>query len=401
MRQTGRIKQYIRTFTLVLTAFLAFMLGSTASAELNFNMTKGVTAVSQDVHHLHMTIFWICVAVGIIVFGVMFWSVIFHRKSRGYKPAVFHESTWVEILWTSVPFLILIVMAIPATKTLINMYDADDAEVDIKVTGYQWKWKYEYLGEDVSFFSNLKTSQQEIYGAREKDPNYLLAVDEPLVVPVGKKIRFLITAADVIHSWWVPAFAVKKDAIPGFINEAWTRIDKPGVFRGQCAELCGKNHGFMPIVVEAKPEAEYREWLKEKKKEAEKIKALTSKDWSLEELNARGEDVYNRVCLACHQSNGKGMPPMFPALAGAPITMKKDFIADHINVIVNGVKGTAMQAFGNQLSEVDLAAVVTYERNAWGNKTGDKVTPKDILEFKKSGTYEGKEPSAGYKGASQ
>jgi len=392
--------KYVRTYTLTVYVFLlACIVSSHAAADVNFNMPTGVTAISRDIHHLHMTIFWICVVVGLIVFSVMLWSIIFHRKARGYKPSAFHESTWVEILWTSIPFLILVVMAIPATKTLINIYDADDADVDIKVTGYQWKWQYDYLEEDVSFFSNLATSQQEIYGAREKDKNYLLAVDEPLVVPTGKKIRFLITAADVIHSWWVPAFAVKKDAIPGFINEAWTRIDKPGIYRGQCAELCGKDHGFMPIVVDARPEAEYKKWLTEKKAEAAKIKELTSKDWSLEELTSRGEAVYNRVCVACHQSNGKGMPPMFPSLVKTPITMNKDFIADHISVVVNGVKGTAMQAFGSQLNEVDLAAVITYERNAWGNNTGEKITPKDILEFKKSGTWQGNEPTDGYKGA--
>ncbi|GAA4651394.1 cytochrome c oxidase subunit II [Kistimonas scapharcae] len=357
----------------------------TARADWTVNMTEGVTSLSRSIYSLHMTIFWICVVIGVLVFAVMFWSVIFHRKSRGAKPADFHESTLVEILWTSVPFAILVAMAIPATKTLIEVYDADDAEVDIKITGYQWKWQYEYLDDDVGFFSNLKTGKEQIYNLRTKDPEYLLEVDEPMVVPVGRKIRFLVTAADVIHAWWVPALAVKKDAIPGFINEAWTKIDEPGIYRGQCAELCGKDHGFMPIVVDARSEADYQTWLDEKKAEAQKIRELTSKDWTLEELVARGEGVYTKVCAACHQPNGKGMPPMFPALDGSDMAVNPARMVEHVDIVVNGKKGTAMQAFGGQLSEADLAAVITYERNAWGNKTGEMVTPKAILDYKQTG----------------
>ena len=229
------------------------------------NMTEGVTAVSRNIYGLHMTIFMICAAIGLIVFGVMFYSIFKHRKSKGAVPQQFHESTLVEVIWTAIPFLILVLMAIPATKTLIDIYNTDEAEVDIKITGYQWKWQYEYLGEDISFFSNLSTPIEEMHNVRKKSPHYLLEVDEPLVVPVGKKIRFLVTAADVIHSWWVPALAVKRDAIPGFINEAWTNIDTPGIYRGQCAELCGINHAFMPVVVEAKSQSDFDEWLNEKK----------------------------------------------------------------------------------------------------------------------------------------
>lgn len=376
----------VRTLITLLVSLLA---SPVLWAEWAINMPKGVTDLSQSIYGLHMSIFWITVVIGIVVFSVMFWSVIFHRKSRGAKASEFHESTLVEIIWTTIPFIILIVMAIPATKTLIEVYDADNAEIDIKITGYQWKWQYEYLGEDVSFFSNLSTPREEILNQRTKTENYLLQVDEPLVVPVGTKIRFLITAADVIHAWWVPELAVKKDAIPGFINESWTNINEPGIYRGQCAELCGKDHGFMPIVVDARPMDEYRAWLAEKRAEAAKVRELTQKDWTMAELMVKGEEVYNKVCAACHQPNGEGLPPMFPALKNSPVAIERDQITKHIDVVVNGVKGSAMQAFKDQLSEVDIAAVITYERNAWGNDTGELITPKDILDYKTNGVYSG------------
>lgn len=378
----------LRARTLI-TLLVSLLASPVLWAEWAINMPKGVTDLSQSIYGLHMSIFWITVVIGIVVFSVMFWSVIFHRKSRGAKASEFHESTLVEIIWTTIPFIILIVMAIPATKTLIEVYDADNAEIDIKITGYQWKWQYEYLGEDVSFFSNLFTPREEILNQRTKTENYLLQVDEPLVVPVGTKIRFLITAADVIHAWWVPELAVKKDAIPGFINESWTKINKPGIYRGQCAELCGKDHGFMPIVVDARPMDEYKTWLAEKRAEAAKVRELTQKDWSMAELMVKGEEVYNRVCAACHQPNGEGLPPMFPALKNSPVAIERDQITKHIDVVVNGVKGSAMQAFKDQLSEVDIAAVITYERNAWGNDTGELITPKDILDYKTNGVYSG------------
>ena len=378
----------LRARTLI-TLLVSLLASPVLWAEWAINMPKGVTDLSQSIYGLHMSIFWITVVIGIVVFSVMFWSVIFHRKSRGAKASEFHESTLVEIIWTTIPFIILIVMAIPATKTLIEVYDADNAEIDIKITGYQWKWQYEYLGEDVSFFSNLSTPREEILNQRTKTENYLLQVDEPLVVPVGTKIRFLITAADVIHAWWVPELAVKKDAIPGFINESWTNINEPGIYRGQCAELCGKDHGFMPIVVDARPMDEYRAWLAEKRAEAAKVRELTQKDWTMAELMVKGEEVYNKVCAACHQPNGEGLPPMFPALKNSPVAIERDQITKHIDVVVNGVKGSAMQAFKDQLSEVDIAAVITYERNAWGNDTGELITPKDILDYKTNGVYSG------------
>ncbi|MDH1264808.1 cytochrome c oxidase subunit II [Pseudomonas sp. GD03944] len=361
---------------------LLWLVFSSAHASWTINMTPGVTEVSRSVFDLHMTIFWICVVIGVIVFGAMFWSMILHRRSTGQQPAHFHESTTVEILWTVVPLLILVLMAIPATKTLIDIYDSSESELDIQVTGYQWKWHYKYLGQDVEFFSNLTTPRDQINNKADKGEHYLLEVDEPLVVPVGTKVRFLITAADVIHSWWVPALAVKKDAIPGFVNESWTRIDEPGIYRGQCTELCGKDHGFMPVVVEAKSKEDFAAWLAERKQVAAAEKELTSKEWTLEELMARGEKAYNTACGACHQATGEGLPPMFPALKGSDIATGP--AAAHIEIVFNGKPGTSMAAFGKQLSEVDLAAIITYERNAWGNNVGDMVTPKDILDFKKA-----------------
>ncbi len=353
-----------------------------AHAAWTTNMAPGVTYISNQVFDLHMTIFWICVVIGIVVFGVMFWSMVIHRRSTGQVAAHFHESTKVEILWTVLPLVILVVMAVPATRTLIRMYDTSEPDLDIQITGYQWKWHYKYLGQDVEFFSNLATPQEQIHNQAPKDQHYLLEVDNPLVVPVGRKIRFLVTGADVIHSWWVPAFAVKRDAIPGFINEAWTRIDKPGIYRGQCSELCGKDHGFMPIVVEAKTQADFDTWMGERKAEAAKLKELTSKEWTLQELADRGDKIYHTTCVACHQAEGQGLPPMFPALKGSPIaTGPKEA---HLNRVFFGKPGTAMAAFGKQLSEVDIAAVVTYERNAWGNNKGDMVTPKDVLALKQA-----------------
>ncbi|AMX01212.1 cytochrome c oxidase subunit II [Microbulbifer thermotolerans] len=345
------------------------------------NMRQGVTEVAQSTYDLHMLIFWICVAIGVLVFGVMFYSMWRHRKSRGYKAAQFHESTIVELVWTIIPTLILIGMAVPATKTLYDIYDTEEADIDIMVTGYQWKWKYDYLGSDVSFFSNLSTPRTQIDNRQPKSEHYLLEVDEPLVIPVNKKVRFLLTANDVIHSWWVPELAVKKDAIPGFINEAWARVDEPGIYRGQCAELCGKDHGFMPIVVKAVPEAEYNAWLSERAVAAAKMKALTEKTFTFDELFARGEQVYNRTCAACHQPNGQGVPGAFPAIAGSKIATGP--LEGHLNIVIYGSKvNPAMQAFGQQLSEVDLAAVITYQRNAFGNDMGDTVQPVDILNFK-------------------
>lgn len=363
-----------------LIAVLLTLVPSVSLAEYGLNMTPGITDVSQSIYDLHMTIFWICVAIGVVVFGVMFYAMFKFRKSKGAVPAQFHESTTVEIIWTIIPVVILIAMAIPATGTLKQIYDTTESDVDIKVTGYQWKWQYEYINDGVGFFSNLATPQDQIYNREEKGEHYLLEVDEPLVIPINKKVRFLVTANDVIHSWWVPALAVKKDAIPGFINESWAMAKETGIYRGQCAELCGKDHGFMPIVVKAVTESEYQSWLGAKQEKARLELAAANKVWGMDELMEKGEKVYNTMCAACHQQNGAGIPPAFPALKGSSVALGP--VEKHINIVVNGVSGTAMQAFGAQLSDVDLAAVITYERNAWGNNKGDLVSPKDIAAAK-------------------
>ena len=348
------------------------------------NMTEGVTQVSRDVFELHMLIFYICVAIGAVVFSVMFYSLFRYTKKRNPNPSTFHESTKLEVAWTVVPFLILIAMAVPASKTLTEIYDDEEGEINIQVVGYQWKWEYKYLEDDINFFSNLSTDQDEIYNLVPKGENYLLEVDEPLIIPVDTRVRFLITANDVIHSWWVPDFAIKQDAIPGFINTAWTRAEETGIYRGNCTELCGKNHGFMPVVVKVVEKDEYNDWVLSKKEEAIKLAELTEKEWSLAELTQRGEGVYQKNCVACHQMNGEGLPPIFPALAGSDIVM---FDKDrNVEILMEGVQGAAMQSFANQLSEVDMAAVITYTRQAWGNAEngdGEYVVPSDIVEYKK------------------
>lgn len=348
------------------------------------NMREGVTQVSRDVFELHMLIFYICVAIGAVVFSVMFYSLFRYTKKRNPNPSTFHESTKLEVAWTVVPFLILIAMAVPASKTLTEIYDDEEGEINIQVVGYQWKWEYKYLEDDINFFSNLSTDQDEIYNLVPKGENYLLEVDEPLIIPVDTRVRFLITANDVIHSWWVPDFAIKQDAIPGFINTAWTRAEETGIYRGNCTELCGKNHGFMPVVVKVVEKDEYSDWVLSKKEEAIKLAELTEKEWSLAELTQRGEGVYQKNCVACHQINGEGLPPIFPALAGSDIVM---FDKDrNVEILMEGVQGAAMQSFANQLSEVDMAAVITYTRQAWGNAEngdGEYVVPSDIVEYKK------------------
>ena len=351
-------------------------------AETQLNLTRGVTDISARVFDLHMTIFYICCVIGVLVFGAMFISMYLHRKSRGAKPASFHESVKVEVLWTIIPFLILVGMAIPATQTLIAMEDPSDADLTVQITGSQWKWHYKYFGHEVEYFSLLATQQEQIRNKFDKGENYLLEVDRPLVVPTGQKIRFLVTSDDVIHSWWVPDFAVKKDANPGFINEAWTRIEEPGIYRGQCAELCGKDHGFMPIVVIAKSPAEFDQWMQEteaqQRKAKEEEQRLLAMQMDKDELMDLGEKIYLANCAACHQPTGEGVPGVFPALKGSAIASKKEHLPDHIEIVVHGKSGTAMQAFGAQLSLRELAAVITYERNAWGNDTGDLVQAADV-----------------------
>jgi cytochrome c oxidase subunit 2 len=366
-----------------------------AAPDSTINMTPGVTPMSRDIYDLHMTIFWICVVIGIVVFSVLFYSLVKYRKSRGVTPAKFHGHTYVEVIWAVVPTLILILMAIPATKVLMRMEDSSEAQVNIRVTGYQWKWKYEYLDEGISFFSNLSTPYEQLQNKAPKGEHYLREVDNPLIVPIHKKIRFLVTSNDVIHSWWVPAFGIKRDAIPGFIHEAWARIDKPGIYRGQCAELCGVHHGFMPIVVDARTEADYEAWVNQHSEQRAQTAAAPPPTLTKEELMQKGENTYNTSCAVCHKPDGSGMPPAFPALKGGPIVIGP--VAAHIDIVFHGKAGTAMQAFSTQLSDTDIAAVITYERNSWGNadtqkygkNAGGLVQPIMIQQ-----TREGKSPTA-------
>ena len=359
------------------------------------NMPKGVTEISNEVYILHMRIFYICCAIGAVVFGVMIVSMYLHRKSRGVKPATFHESTTVEIVWTVVPLVILIAMAIPAARVLIKMEDFSDSEMSIKVTGYQWRWHYEYMDSGVSFFSQLDPEHNR---ARQQGADidlatafpgtsfngeedvYLREVDNELVVPVGKKIRFLHTAADVIHSWWVTDLAIKKDAIPGLINENWALIEEPGIYRGKCAELCGRDHGFMPVVVRAVPQEEFDAWIADKQLATAQVDTESDRQWSKQELVASGKEVYQANCMSCHQAEGQGIPGMFPAIAGSDVATGS--IDKHIRTVMDGVEGTMMSAFGTVLTNADIAAVVTYQRNAFGNAVGDTLQPAHIRSLR-------------------
>ncbi|TAN52052.1 MAG: cytochrome c oxidase subunit II [Methylococcaceae bacterium] len=351
-----------------------------AQAEYKLNLVKGVTETSHTVYGLHMYMLWVCVFIGVVVFGVMFYSILHHRKSQGAVAAHFHENATVEIIWTVIPFLILLSIAIPATSTMIDMADTVDSDMTIKVTGYQWKWRYEYLDEKIDFYSTLDASSNEArqLGAEvdlDKVPNYLLNVDNPLVIPAGKKVRFLFTGADVIHSWWVPAFGWKKDTIPGFVTDGWVKVDKPGVYRGQCTELCGRDHGFMPIVVEVKKEEDYRKWLDDRKQKNVQVKQDAAKTFTKAELMTKGEEVYKSSCAACHQAGGEGVKGTYPPIKGSPVA--KGPVGNHVKLVLDG-KGQMMPGFGKMLNPVELAAVITYQRNAFGNNVGDLLQPKDI-----------------------
>jgi len=366
-----------KTVTLGLGALLW---NASALADWNLNMTESVTDLGKEIFDLHTLVMWVCLVIGVIVYGLIATSLFLHRKSRGQTPATFHENTTLEILWTVIPFVILVAIAIPATSTLLKLEDSSKADISIKITGYQWKWSYDYLDEDISYFSHLAADSRAVRDGKkspEDVDHYLLDVDKPLVLPVGKKIQFLVTANDVIHSWWVPDLAVKQDAIPGYINDTWAIINEPGTYRGQCAELCGKDHGYMPIVVIAKTAEDYAAWVAEQK--AAQVAAAASADqtWSLDELMVKGKEVYDTNCAACHMAEGQGMPAAgFPALAGSAIA--KGPMADHLKIVMEGKSATAMQAFAAQLSDVEMAAIVTYERNAWGNNMGDSLQPSDV-----------------------
>ena len=382
-------------------------LAPSARAAWETGMQEPASQMAAAQRDLNIFMMWIIVVIGALVFGAMFYAILRHRKSVGHQAAQFHENTLVEILWTAVPMLIIIGMALPATGVILDYKNTSQPDITVKVTGYQWRWSYDYLSEGVSFYSQMSTPPEAI-GARfyrgeaaaaEKTEHYLLEVDNEMVVPVGKKVRLLLTAADVIHAWWVPQLGVKQDAIPGIVRDAWFRADRPGVFRGQCAELCGKNHAFMPIVVRAVTEPEYEEWLASRGGSSRAVAAAPSyagevaaaadsgeggggeedeiapEDWTMAVAMERGEAAYGTHCAACHQANGEGLAPAFPALKGGALTTGP--VAGHLEVVLKGQAGTAMAAF-NYLSDADLAAIVTYERNAWGNDKGDLVTPEDV-----------------------
>lgn len=347
-----------------------------AAGKWPYDIPQPATTIGHQIYDLHVLIMYVVYGIFVVVFGAMFYSLWKHRKSVGHQAHQFHENTIVEVLWTIIPFFILIGMAYPATKTVLAMKDTSDPDMTVKITGYQWKWEYDYMQDGVRYFSTLATPRDQIENRAPKGEHYLLEVDNPMVIPTGKKVRLLLTANDVIHAWWVPEFGVKQDAIPGFIKDAWVRVDKPGIYRGQCAELCGKDHGYMPIVVEALEPAAYDAWIAGQKAKLAQTAVDPNKVFTLDELKAKGEKIYAANCAACHGVAGAGVPGVFPPMTGSKlVTGPKDA---HINIVFHGKPGTAMAAFGKQLSDVDIAAVVTFERNALGNQVGDMVQPSEV-----------------------
>ena len=347
------------------------------------NLQPPVTQIAQQIYSIHNLMLVICLVIFVAVFGVMFYSIFKHRKSLGHKPATFHESTAVEIAWTVVPFLIVIGMALPATKTVVAMKDTSNADITIKATGMQWKWGYDYLkgeGEGISFLSNLSTPREQVTDpSKVKNENYLIEVDNVVVVPVNKKIRIITTANDVIHSWTIPAFGVKQDAIPGFVRDTWFKAEKTGTYRGQCVELCGKEHAFMPIVVNVVTDDEYTKWVSGKKKEMAAKADDPNKTWTVDELKQRGEKVYAANCVACHQATGKGVPGAFPALDGSAVVTGAK--ADQIKLVLAGKN--AMPSW-KALSDTEIAAVITYTRNNWSNKSKENIVqPAEVLAARK------------------
>ena len=378
------------------------LFANSAYADYQFNLQTAATPIATEIYDLHNLILLVCLIIFVIVFGVMFYSLYKHRKSVGHKASQFSHNTKLEIVWTIIPFFILVGMAFPTTQTILRMKNVEGTDMSIKVTGRQWYWEYEYMDAGINYVSNLATPRDQIDNKAEKTAHYLLEVDQPMVVPTGKKVRLLLTASDVIHAWWIPAFGVKQDAIPGFINEAWFQVDKPGIYRGQCAELCGVGHGFMPIVVEAMPQEQYDAWLQSQKEKLAATAEAATKDYTLDELKIRGEAVFNSRCAACHQANGQGIPGVFPPLVEGATFANQDtlkrlaergFAKDgkivvgpkdkHLDIVMHGIPGTAMQALGEQMTDLEVAAVITYERNNWGNKAGDVLQPSEVAAVRK------------------
>ncbi len=371
---------------MLLGALLCSQMALAAADKWQLNMYKGVTPLSKDIYHLHMVCIVVCAIIGVVVFGVMFYSLIHHRKSKGVTPASFHDNLRLEIVWSIIPFLILVGLAIPATRVLIRMDDTNEAALTIKVVGYQWRWQYQYLDQGISYFSNLSTPYAQIQNEEKKGEWYLLEVDKPLVLPVNKKIRFLVTSNDVIHSWWVPELGIKRDAIPGFMYEAWAVIEKPGVYRGQCAELCGINHGFMPIVVEAVSDAQFQQWVSKQKTlehtaDQAQNEVVEQKKLPHDELMKIGKEKYDLMCVACHQADGTGLPPLYPALKRSSVAVGHP-ISRHIDIILNGIPGSPMQPYKDVLTDEEIAAIATYERNAWENNTDDTIQPAEVARLR-------------------
>lgn len=367
-----------------------------AFADYQWNFPKPVTPIAHDTLKIHNEFMLVITVLFVVVFAIMLYSMIKHRKDAGHEAAKFTGPKGkVQWFWVLTPFAILlfidfVLMGIPAFHAVVDMEDTKTkADMVIKVTGLQWKWQYEYPDDGIKFMSNMTTPQEEIENKAPKGEHYLLEVDNPLVLPVGKKVRVLMTSTDVIHTWWVPQFGVKRDAVPGFIRETWVKIEEAGTYRGQCAELCGKGHGFMPVVVKALPEDEYIAWRDAKKAELAKAAAGADRTWSKDELMAKGKDVYGKQCAMCHQAEGQGIPGAFPALAGSKIvnapllSAAGKIIPDsHVDRVFNGKAGTAMQAFKNTLDDSEIAAVITYERNAFGNKMGDMIQPAQVKSLR-------------------
>jgi cytochrome c oxidase subunit II len=379
-----RIKAAWRIGRLLPALLITALASGAASADREWNFPPPVTPIAHEIFELHAIIFWICVVIFFVVFGAMGYSIYAHRKSKGHVAEQFHENTTVEIIWTVIPFIILVLMAWPATKTVLAMKDASAADLTVKITGSQWKWNYDYLNDGFGYFSELATPFAQIQNLEKKSEHYLLEVDRPLVVPVNKKIRLLITSSDVIHAWYLPAAGVQQDAVPGFVRDDWMKFDTTGTYRGQCAKICGKEHGYMPIVVEVKSEQDYAAWVGDQKKKLASAADDVNKTLDIKDLTARGEKVYTANCVACHQANGKGLPPAFPPLDGSKVATGPKLA--HISTVLNGVtrdgKPTAMVAWKGTLSDVDIASVVTYERNSWGNHTGEAIQPAEVASAK-------------------
>jgi cytochrome c oxidase subunit II len=388
-----------KTFRNAAAAAAALAAGATAHAGYDVDILPPASPIAQQIYDLHWAIMWVCAGIFVVVFGAMFYSIFKHRKAAGAKAAHFHENTTVEVIWTIIPFVILVAMAYPATKTVLQMKDASNPDLTIKVTAYQWAWEYDYLQDGVKFNSQLSTPRAQIEEwerkGEKKNADYLLEVNNPMVVPTGKKVRLLITANDVIHGWYVPQLGINQYGIPGFVKDTWFSADKPGVYRGQCSQICGKEHGYMPIVVVAKAPEEYAAWVKEQKGKMPQAEAPAqvaaapaaaaaaedpNRKWTLDELKAAGEKVFTANCAACHQATGKGMPPAFPPLDGSKVVNGPK--AAQLALVLGGKQGTAMASFA-RLSDSELAAVVTYTRNSWGNKTGEAIQPAEVKAARK------------------